>query len=167
MHFVCLATRLLKTKKSARHNPLFANNYATHPPILIFFTDRLSSKLFLIWLLKIQPRLKYVTTVPCNLSLITALVCDSRSFSDIIVSLGSVAMHKRFGGGSLIHTLLQWRSQDLEVGTQWVWGTEVPQRSPGAEPLVGVSGGEAPPPESLQHITDIWLPNHAQFCVFS
>jgi len=76
-------------------------------------------------------------------------------------------MHKRFGGGSLIHTLLQWRSQDLEVGTQWVWGTEVPQRSPGAEPLVGVSGGEAPPPESLQHITDIWLPNHAQFCVFS
>jgi len=76
-------------------------------------------------------------------------------------------MHKRFVGGSLIHTLLQWRSQDLEVGTQWVWGTEVPQRSPGAEPLVGVSGGEAPPPESLQHITDIWLPNHAQFCVFS
>ena len=30
----------------------------------------------------------------------------------------------------------QWRSQDLEVGAQRVWGTEVPQRGPGAEPLV-------------------------------
>ena len=27
----------------------------------------------------------------------------------------------------------QWRSQDLEVGAQVVWGTEVPQRNPGAE----------------------------------
>jgi len=35
----------------------------------------------------------------------------------------------------------QWRSQDLEVGAQGVWGTEVPQRGPGAEPLVGGSGG--------------------------
>jgi len=41
-------------------------------------------------------------------------------------------------------SLLQWRSQDLEVGeAQGVWGTEVPQRGPGAEPLVGL-GGEAP-----------------------
>ena len=37
----------------------------------------------------------------------------------------------------------QWRSQDLEVGAQGVWGTEVPQRGPGAEPLVGGSGGIA------------------------
>jgi len=37
---------------------------------------------------------------------------------------------------------LQWRSQDLEVGAQGVCrGTEVPQRGPGAEPLVGGSGG--------------------------
>jgi len=33
----------------------------------------------------------------------------------------------------------QWHSQDLEVGAQGVWGTEVPQRGPGAEPLVGGS----------------------------
>ena len=44
----------------------------------------------------------------------------------------------------------QWRSQDLEVGAQWVWGTEVPQRGPGAEPLVEGSGGK--PPESSQHM---------------
>ena len=35
----------------------------------------------------------------------------------------------------------QWRSQDLEMGAQGVWGTEAPQRGPGAEPLVGGSGG--------------------------
>ena len=34
----------------------------------------------------------------------------------------------------------QWRSQDLEVGAQGIWGTEVPQRGPEAEPLVGGSG---------------------------
>jgi len=53
----------------------------------------------------------------------------------------------------------QWRSQDLEVGAQGVWGTEVPKRGPGAEPLVGGSG--------ITVINDIWLPNHAKFCVFS
>ena len=31
----------------------------------------------------------------------------------------------------------QWRSQDLEVGAQGVWGTEVPQRGPGAESGLG------------------------------
>jgi len=36
-------------------------------------------------------------------------------------------------------------SQDLEVGAQGVWGTEVPQRGPGAEPLVGGSGGHSSP----------------------
>ena len=41
---------------------------------------------------------KYVTTVLCNLSLITALVCDYRSFSDINVSQGSVATRMRCGG---------------------------------------------------------------------
>jgi len=46
--------------------------------------------------------------------------------------------------------MIQWRSQDLEVGAQrvlWkaqgVWGTEVPQQGPGVEPLVGGSGGIA------------------------
>jgi len=33
-------------------------------------------------------------------------------------------------------------------------------------PLVEVRGAKPPPPESSQHITDIWLPNHAQLCVF-
>jgi len=41
---------------------------------------------------------KFVTTVPCNLSLITALVGDCRSFTDIYVSRGSVATHMRCGG---------------------------------------------------------------------
>jgi len=43
------------------------------------------------------PHLKYVTAVPCNLSLITTLVGDCRSFSDINVSQGSVATHMRCG----------------------------------------------------------------------
>jgi len=51
-----------------------------------------------IWLLTIPPHLKYVTTVPCNLSLITALVCDCRSLSDISVSQGSAVTHMRCGG---------------------------------------------------------------------
>jgi len=46
------------------------------------FTGRFSLKPDLTSLL-IPPHLKYVTTVPCNLSLITALVCDCRSFSDV------------------------------------------------------------------------------------
>ena len=48
--------------------------------------------------------------MPCNLSLITTLVCDCPSFSDINVPQGSVATHMK-GGGSLISTLLQiyWR----------------------------------------------------------
>ena len=37
--------------------------------------------------------------------------------------------------------MIQWRSQDLEVGAQGVWGTEVFQRDPGAETLVVGSGG--------------------------
>ena len=47
-----------------------------------------------------------------------------------------------------------------------VWGTEVPQRGPGSEPLVGGSGGTAPR-KLIVVIKYIWLPNHAQFCVFS
>jgi len=62
------------------------------------FTDSLSNKPCLIWLLKIPPHLNYVTAVPCNLSLITALVCDRRSLSYIIVSRGSAAKHMRCAG---------------------------------------------------------------------
>jgi len=54
----------------------------------------------------------------------------------------------------------QWRSRDLEVrGAQGVCGTEVTQRGPGAE--------QSPPKAHSILGRDIWLPNHAQFCVFS
>ena len=56
-----------------------------------FFTHRLSNKPFLIWLLTTPPHLKYVATLPCNLSL---MAC----FADINVSQGSVARYARCGG---------------------------------------------------------------------
>jgi len=58
---------------------------------LIFFTHRLSNKPFLIRLLTTPPHLKYVATLPCNLSLIAC-------FADINVSRGSVATYARCGG---------------------------------------------------------------------
>ena len=57
----------------------------------------------------------------------------------------------------------------VRIWTWWaqgVWGTEVPQRGPGAEPLVGGSGGIAFR-KLIAVIKDIWLSNHAHFCVFS
>ena len=56
-----------------------------------FFTHRLSKKPFLIWLLITLPHLKYVATVPCNLSL-------KAGFADINVSQGSVTTYARCGG---------------------------------------------------------------------
>ena len=55
------------------------------------FTDRLGNKPFLIWLLTTPSHLKYVTTLPCNLSLMTC-------FADVDVSQGSVATYARCGG---------------------------------------------------------------------
>ena len=46
-----------------------------------------------MWLLEIPPQLKYGIIVPCN-SLITALACDCRSFSDINILQGNVATHE-------------------------------------------------------------------------
>jgi len=54
------------------------------------FTHRLINKLFLIWLFTTLPHLKYVATLPCNLSL---MAC----FADINVSQGSVATYARCG----------------------------------------------------------------------
>jgi len=51
-------------------------------------------KPFLIWLLTTPPRLKYVTTLPCNLSL---MAC----FFDINVSQGNVAF---FGLPCIVYT---------------------------------------------------------------
>ena len=56
-----------------------------------FFTDRLSNKRFLIWLLTTPPYFKYVATLPCNL---TFMAC----FADINVSQGSVATYARNAG---------------------------------------------------------------------
>jgi len=41
---------------------------------LKIFTDRLSNKPFLIWLLTIPPHVKYVATLRCNLSLIACFL---------------------------------------------------------------------------------------------
>jgi len=81
-----LANTLLKDEESARNNHAFACNFAKYLPILIFFSLILSNKPFLIWLLTMttSPNLKYVATLPCNLSLIAC-------FADSNVSQGSVA----------------------------------------------------------------------------
>jgi len=60
------------------------------------FTYTLSNKPFLLWLLTTPPHLKYVATLPCNLSL---MAC----FADIDVSRGSVATYARCGGMFNIH----------------------------------------------------------------
>jgi len=60
----------------------------------------------------------------------------------------------------------QWRSQDLEVGAQGIWRTEVPSGVQGQSPWWVVRGGIASR-KLIAVIKDIWLPNHAQFCIFS
>jgi len=55
------------------------------------FTRTLSNKPFLIWLITTPPHLKYVATLPYNLSL---MAC----YADINVSQGSVATYTRCGG---------------------------------------------------------------------
>ena len=61
-----------------------------------FFTYTLSNKPFLIWLLTTRPRLKYVATLLCNLSLMACI-------ADVIVSQGSVATYARCGGIFNVH----------------------------------------------------------------
>jgi len=60
------------------------------------FTHGLSNKPFLIWLLTTPPHLKYVATLPCNVSLM-ACIADSN------VSQCSVATYAMCGGISNIH----------------------------------------------------------------
>jgi len=91
-HFVRLANALLIDGESARTNHVFASNFAKYSPILNFVsTPRLSNKPFLIRLLTTPPHLKYVATLPRNLSL---MAC----FADINVSQGSVATYARCAG---------------------------------------------------------------------
>jgi len=61
-----------------------------------FFTRTLSNKPFLIWLLTTPPHLKYVATLPCNLSL-------TARFADMNVSHGSIATSAKYGGIFNIH----------------------------------------------------------------
>ena len=60
------------------------------------FTHRLSDKPFLIRLLTTPSHLKYLATLPCNLSLTACLAY-------IIVSQGSVATYARCDGSVNIH----------------------------------------------------------------
>jgi len=62
-------------------------------------TDRLSNKLFLIWLLKTPPHLKYVATLPNILSLIACFL--TLMFHKV------VWQHMQGVVGLLITTLLQ------------------------------------------------------------
>jgi len=82
MHFARLANTRLNTKK-VHETVTFL--FVTLPDIrrFNFFSNRLSNKPFLIWLLKTSPHLKYAATLPCNLLL---MAC----FGDISVSQGSV-----------------------------------------------------------------------------
>ena len=83
-----LANTLLKDGESAQNNHTLACNFAKYSPILKeYFTHRLSNK---PWLLTTPSHLKYVATLPCNLSLIAC-------FADINVSQGSVATYARCG----------------------------------------------------------------------
>ena len=84
MHFAHLVNTLLKDEKSER-------NFAKYSPIKKF-TDRFNNKLFLIWLLTAPLHVKYVATLPCNLSLMTC--------TDINVSRGS--QHMQGATGCLI-----------------------------------------------------------------
>ena len=59
----------------------------------------------------------------------------------------------------------QWRSQDLEVGARGLGNEGPPAGSRGRAPG-GWFGGIASR-KLIAVIKDIWLPNHAQFCVFS
>ena len=96
MYFAHLANTLIKDEESARDNPVLACNFAKYLPIQKKFTDRLSNKPFLIWLLTTPPRLKYVAILPCNLSLVACFV-------GINVSQGSVATYARCDGIFNIH----------------------------------------------------------------
>jgi len=65
-------------------------------------------------------------------------------------------------------SLEQWRSQDLEVGgTGGLGNGSPPVGSRGIAPGGWFGGGGIASRKLIAVIKDIWLPNHAQFCVFS
>ena len=60
--------------QSGRDNHVLARSFAEYSPIKNVFTDRLSNKPFLIWLLTTPPHPKHVATLPCNLSFIACFL---------------------------------------------------------------------------------------------
>jgi len=106
VHFIHLLAVWWPGAQSAWDNShALACNFAKYSPILnFFFTHTLSNKPFLIWLLTTPPRLKYVATLRCNLSL---MAC----FTDINVSQHSVATYARCDGIFSIHltAIFQWK----------------------------------------------------------
>jgi len=96
MRFARLANTLLNNEESARDNHVFPCNFAKYLPIYKNIPDKRSNKPFIISLLTTPLHLKYVATLPCNLSL---MAC----FADIYVSQGSVATYARCGGIFSIH----------------------------------------------------------------
>jgi len=69
VHFLRLLPVCWPGAQSARDNHVHACKFAKYSPIY-FFTHRLSNNPFLIWLSTTPPHLKYVATLPCNVSLI-------------------------------------------------------------------------------------------------
>jgi len=88
MHFARLANyALLKDEESITFLLVTLPNIYR----LKKFTDRVSNKPFLIWLLTTQLHLQYLATLPCNLSL---MAC----FAYINFSQGTLATYARCGG---------------------------------------------------------------------
>ena len=90
----CLKT-LLKRSESALDNHVLACVFSIYLQNKQF-TDGLSNKPFLIWLLTTPLHLRYVARLHCNLSL-------TACFADINVSQGSVTTYARRGGIFNIH----------------------------------------------------------------
>ena len=97
MHFLrLLAVCWPGAQKCMRQSRSYSQLCQIFTDVKFFFTRTLSNKPFLIWLLTTPPHLKYVATLPCNLSL-------RDCFADINVSQGSVATYARCGGILNIH----------------------------------------------------------------
>jgi len=100
LKFLVSMVSIFCVQRKARDNHLLL---VTLPDVHRFqknlFTDRLGSKPLIIWLLTTPSHLKYVSTLPCNLSLITCLM--TLMFHKV------VWQHMQRVLGFLITTLLQ------------------------------------------------------------
>ena len=72
VHFVCMAITLLKDEEV--HETFLLVTLPNIHRLYIFFTERLSNKPILIWLLTTPSHLKCVATLPCILSLIVCFL---------------------------------------------------------------------------------------------